>query len=280
MAKPPAPTSALHLWLTKGEVGNELHDLVRLRVDKTQIATTMTKYQLDPSQLTAHISLGNNPGELDTVHRSSGTKRLRPAHQAMGTHPRSSTGRASSAWRGVCISRSSGCGGTCTPCSSLLPLPTRVIVSRSLVPYVRIIVVPALAVDREELGVTTWCAGRCCHLNLLTGVVDAQLGFINQRVPRRGNVDGLVNAVVGGVCANVDEGACCAAPIQNSPQFGRSRAGRSRYPIAACPVAAGTALINLLPVFGSMVLVPDGWPLTASAQVQLTGGCREVAGSA
>ena len=51
----------LHLWLTKVKSGTSCTIWFVYEVDKTEIANTMTKYQLDPSDLTAHISLGTNP---------------------------------------------------------------------------------------------------------------------------------------------------------------------------------------------------------------------------
>ena len=55
------PNQCLHLWLTKVKKGTSCTIWFVYEVDKTEIANTMTKYQLDPSSLTAHISLGTNP---------------------------------------------------------------------------------------------------------------------------------------------------------------------------------------------------------------------------
>lgn len=55
------PNQCLHLWLTKVKAGTSCTIWFVYEVDKTDIANTMTKYQLDPSSLTAHISLGTNP---------------------------------------------------------------------------------------------------------------------------------------------------------------------------------------------------------------------------
>ena len=50
----------MSLSLAVGEIGISRNSKM-YEVDKTEIANTMTKYQLDPSDLTAHISLGTNP---------------------------------------------------------------------------------------------------------------------------------------------------------------------------------------------------------------------------
>lgn len=55
------PNQCLHVWLTKVKQGQSCTIWFVYEVDKTAIANTMSKYQLDPSSLTAHISLGNNP---------------------------------------------------------------------------------------------------------------------------------------------------------------------------------------------------------------------------
>lgn len=55
------PNQCLHVWLTKVKSGQSCTIWFVYEVDKTDIANTMSKYQLDPSSLTAHISLGSNP---------------------------------------------------------------------------------------------------------------------------------------------------------------------------------------------------------------------------